>query len=82
VDALVGEEELVVKTLDDQSISTDLVNGASILGDGRVVLILNLTALVDRFTRARTDEPGGRLAGLLSRVSNAIQAAGAAGGQA
>ena len=61
VDALVGEEELVVKTLDDQSISTDLVSGASILGDGRVVLILNLTALVDRFTRARTAEPGGRL---------------------
>ena len=82
VDALVGEEELVVKTLDDQSISTDLVNGASILGDGRVVLILNLSALVDRFTRARTDEPSGRLVGLLSSVSGTIQARGAAGGQA
>lgn len=82
VDALVGEEELVIKTLDDQSISTDLVSGASILGDGRVVLILNLTALVDRFTRARTDGPGERLAGLLSRVSGAIQMGGLTGGQA
>ncbi|HEV2690564.1 MAG TPA: chemotaxis protein CheA, partial [Bryobacteraceae bacterium] len=39
VDALVGEEELVIKALDDQSLSTDLISGASILGDGRVVLI-------------------------------------------
>ena len=32
VDALEGEEELVIKALDDQTFSTDLVNGASILG--------------------------------------------------
>jgi two-component system chemotaxis sensor kinase CheA len=81
VDELVGEEELVIKALDDQSLSTDLVSGASILGDGRVVLILNLTALVERFTRARTGEPGGRVAGLLSRAGGTIQARGAAGGQ-
>jgi two-component system chemotaxis sensor kinase CheA len=81
VDELVGEEELVIKALDDQSIATDLVSGASILGDGRVVLILNLTALVERFTRARTGEPGGRLAGLLSSAGGTIQARGAAGGQ-
>src|SRR5205823_1991291 len=36
VDALEGEEELVIKALDDQTVSTDLVSGASILGDGRV----------------------------------------------
>jgi chemotaxis protein histidine kinase CheA len=42
VDALEGEEELVIKALDDQTFATDLVNGASILGDGKVVLILNL----------------------------------------
>jgi two-component system chemotaxis sensor kinase CheA len=34
VDELAGEEELVIKALDDQSITTDLVSGASILGDG------------------------------------------------
>ncbi|HEX9112049.1 MAG TPA: chemotaxis protein CheA [Terriglobales bacterium] len=81
VDVLVGEEELVIKALDDQSLSTDLVSGASILGDGRVVLILNLTALVERFTRARTGELGGRLAGLLSSAGGTSQARGAAGGQ-
>jgi two-component system chemotaxis sensor kinase CheA len=52
VDALEGEEELVIKSLDDQTIATDLVSGASILGDGRVVLIMNLPAVVDRFTSA------------------------------
>jgi len=81
VDALVGEEELVIKALDDQSLSTDLVSGASILGDGRVVLILNLTALVERFTRLRTGGPGGRLVGLLSSAGGTIQARAAAGGQ-
>ncbi len=46
VDALEGEEELVIKALDDQTFATDLVSGASILGDGRVVLILNLPGAV------------------------------------
>jgi two-component system, chemotaxis family, sensor kinase CheA len=55
VDSLEGEEELVIKALDDQTIATDLVSGASILGDGRVVLIMNLTAVVERFTRSTKD---------------------------
>ncbi|HWZ46455.1 MAG TPA: chemotaxis protein CheA, partial [Candidatus Saccharimonadales bacterium] len=42
VDRLVGEEELVMKALDNQLVATDLVSGASILGDGTVVLVLNL----------------------------------------
>lgn len=49
VDALEGEEELVLKALDDQTVATDLVTGASILGDGHVVLIMNLAAVVERF---------------------------------
>jgi two-component system, chemotaxis family, sensor kinase CheA len=68
VDELEGEGELVIKALDDQSITTDLVSGASILGDGKVVLILNMIALMDRFTRRRTDQNGPRMAGLLSSV--------------
>jgi two-component system chemotaxis sensor kinase CheA len=68
VDALEGEDELVIKALDDQSITTDLVSGASILGDGRVVLILNMIALMERFTRGRADVTGPRMAGLLSSV--------------
>jgi two-component system chemotaxis sensor kinase CheA len=71
VDELVGEDELVIKALDDQSITTDLVSGASILGDGRVVLILNMIALMDRFTRGRADATGPRMAGLLSSVGPA-----------
>ena len=69
VDALEGEGELVIKALDDQSITTDLVSGASILGDGRVVLILNMIALMDRFTRGRADATGSRMAGLLSSLA-------------
>jgi two-component system chemotaxis sensor kinase CheA len=65
VDALEGEEELVIKALDDQTISTDLVSGASILGDGRVVLIMNLAAVMERFTRGGTNV--GHFA-MLSRV--------------
>ena len=83
VDSLDGEEELVIKALDDQAISTDLVSGASILGDGRVVLILNLTAMMERFTHASAEEPGGRLAGLLrSGSERALAARATAGGQA
>ncbi len=68
VDEVVGEDELVIKALDNQSITTDLVSGASILGDGRVVLILNMIALMDRFTRGRSDATGPRMTGLLSSI--------------
>jgi two-component system chemotaxis sensor kinase CheA len=65
VDALEGEEELVIKALDDQTFSTDLVSGASILGDGRVVLILNLPAVVEHVSRWRPEEAGQANCGLL-----------------
>ncbi len=52
VDALVGEEELVIKALPSDIVSSDLVSGASILGDGTVVLILNVPAVVSRFSKA------------------------------
>jgi len=57
VDKLVGEEELVIKALDDGYVESELVSGASILGDGTVVLILNLTAVVERLGRTTS---GGR----------------------
>ena len=65
VNGLVGEEELVIKALDDQVVATDLVSGASILGDGRVVLILNLAAIVDRVSHSRPEQAGALLSGLL-----------------
>jgi two-component system chemotaxis sensor kinase CheA len=52
VDSLVGEEELVIKALPTEIISSDLVSGASILGDGTVVLILNVPAVLARLSRA------------------------------
>ena len=51
VDRMVGEEELVIKALDDHLVATDLVSGASILGDGTVVLILNIAAVISRAGR-------------------------------
>jgi two-component system, chemotaxis family, sensor kinase CheA len=65
VDSLEGEEELVIKALDDQTFSTDLVSGASILGDGRVVLILNLPAVVEHVAKARPEQTGQTNSGLL-----------------
>jgi two-component system chemotaxis sensor kinase CheA len=53
VDHLVGEEELVIKALDDQLVATELVSGASILGDGTVVLILNIASVVARLGRSQ-----------------------------
>jgi chemotaxis protein histidine kinase CheA len=51
VDELVGEEELVIKALDDQLVATELVSGASILGDGTVVLILNIASVIAKLGR-------------------------------
>ena len=87
VDQLEGEEELVIKALDDQTFSTDLVSGASILGDGRVVLILNLPAVVEHVAKARPEDSGRVSSGLLlthtDRMRLAMTAmASGTGGQA
>ena len=52
VDSMVGEEELVIKALPGELVSSDLVSGASILGDGTVVLILNVPAILTRLSRS------------------------------
>jgi len=83
VDALEGEEELVIKALDDQTFATDLVNGASILGDGHVVLILNLPAVVEHVARTRPEAAGLTSCGiLLNHADRARLALSAAGGHA
>jgi two-component system chemotaxis sensor kinase CheA len=51
VDSLMGEEELVIKALEDQLVTSPLVTGASILGDGTVVLILNVPAVISHLAR-------------------------------
>ena len=84
VDLLEGEEELVIKALDDHTFQTDLVSGASILGDGRVVLILNLPAVVEHVARSRPEELGQCNSGLLLSHTDRTRLAltPAAGGQA
>lgn len=52
VDRLVGEEELVMKALEDKTAASDLVSGASILGDGTVVLILNVATVVSKLAKS------------------------------
>ncbi|MGB9068217.1 MAG: chemotaxis protein CheA [Candidatus Acidiferrales bacterium] len=51
VDSLMGEEELVIKALEDQLVTSPMISGASILGDGTVVLILNVPAVISHLSR-------------------------------
>jgi two-component system chemotaxis sensor kinase CheA len=53
VDNLIGQQQLVVKSLDTNLHSVHGVAGATILGDGRVALILDVSALT-RSTGARS----------------------------
>jgi two-component system chemotaxis sensor kinase CheA len=48
VDALVGQQQLVVKSLETNLHHVPGVAGATILGDGRVALILDVTAITRR----------------------------------
>jgi two-component system chemotaxis sensor kinase CheA len=55
VDTLIGQQQLVVKSLDTNLHSVPGVAGATILGDGRVSLILDVTSIVRTSTaRSRT----------------------------
>lgn len=53
VDSLRGQQELVIKAVDDRYMNSRLVTGASVLGDGSVVLILDAPAI---FGKAVEDE--------------------------
>jgi two-component system chemotaxis sensor kinase CheA len=58
VERLHGEQELVLKTVDDALTQSPVVAGASILGDGGVVLILDADAIVKQAgRRAAVDRP-------------------------
>jgi two-component system chemotaxis sensor kinase CheA len=56
VDDLLGEEELVIKALEDRLAASELVDGASIMGDGTVVLILNVAAIVAQLGKIHAAE--------------------------
>jgi two-component system, chemotaxis family, sensor kinase CheA len=80
VNALEGEEELVIKALDEQTAETDLVSGVSILGNGHVVLILNIATILERFAKSRPDTVGRSSAGLLLTQSERREIAQSAAG--
>ncbi len=54
VDRLVGQQELVIKVLDNHWGTVNCTSGASILGSGKVVLILDAPALIAREMRRET----------------------------
>ena len=53
VDELAGEQETVVKNLGSQLISVGGFSGATVLGDGRVILILNVGDLIKLAMRGK-----------------------------
>lgn len=52
VDSLVGEEDVVIKPLRDQFTNSPGIAGASILGDGSVSLIIDVSQLLDLSMKA------------------------------
>jgi two-component system chemotaxis sensor kinase CheA len=46
VDRVVGQREIVVRTISDPMVRVAGISGATDLGDGRVVLILDLPSLL------------------------------------
>lgn len=46
IDRLLGQQELVIKAVDEELVASPCVAGASILGDGKVVLILDEQAIL------------------------------------
>jgi two-component system chemotaxis sensor kinase CheA len=57
---LVGEQELVIKPLDTRWVQNDALAGASVLGDGRVVLILDPENFFRRAVKNERTKSGAR----------------------
>ncbi|HEU4389791.1 MAG TPA: chemotaxis protein CheW, partial [Blastocatellia bacterium] len=59
-DTLMGEQELVIKPLESEWVQNEALAGASVLGDGRVVLILDAGSMLRkaiRFERSKGAMP-------------------------
>ena len=54
VDELVGQHQVVIKSLEANYQRVEGVSGATIMGDGRVALILDVPGLVQMASRPRT----------------------------
>lgn len=55
VDDLLGEQDVVIKSLEENFQNVEGIAGASILGDGRVSLILDVSALLTMAQKDRTN---------------------------
>lgn len=64
VDSLIGEEDVVIKPLKDQYTSSPGIAGASILGDGSVSLIIDVSQLLELSVKQDAEEQK-RIGGLL-----------------
>lgn len=54
VDRLIGQQEVVIKGMDDYLGDVPGISGATVLGDGRVALILDIASLVQKTRRGGT----------------------------
>ena len=73
VDALRGNQEIVVKSAGPQLLRIVGVSGATVLGDGEIVLILNPTALASRALPAATLPDGAALVAETAPVASTPQ---------
>jgi two-component system chemotaxis sensor kinase CheA len=55
VDELLGQSQVVIKNLEANYCKVEGVAGATILGDGRIALILDVNGLTRLATRAAAD---------------------------
>ena len=57
VDELLGNEDIVIKSLSENFVHIDGLSGASILGDGTVCLMLDVGALMNLGARTKEKAP-------------------------
>jgi two-component system chemotaxis sensor kinase CheA len=69
VDALVGQQQVVIKSLESNYRKVHGVSGATILGDGRVALILDATALSQRGDAKAAQGPASDVANLAASAA-------------
>lgn len=60
VDEILGQQQVVIKSLGERGASIRGVSGGAILGDGRVALILDAVGIVAEATRQGTPDAGAR----------------------
>jgi two-component system chemotaxis sensor kinase CheA len=54
VDRLIGQQEVVIKGMDEYLGELPGISGGTVLGDGRVALILDIAALIVKTRRGGT----------------------------